>query len=512
MALIEVSSAEALAEMLSSTSAVCVTFSAHWCGPCKASKPQLEQLAKEYESKMRMAIVYENDIGEAILQYNVRAFPTYVLFVQGKEQDRVQGVNLVAVKAMMDNAKVAPHWQETQGATLGGGENTALTPEQARLQRLARLGGNAPATSNDSTENEGEDDSNKPAAETSGEPMETEATPSANTTVGTEAEQSRDMEMTNGEDTESSAVTDPTANLDKEAITSLTESMGFSLLRAQKGLLYGNGGTIEGAVEWLMEHQDDADIDDPIPTSRVPLSAEEKAAKIAEIKDLLKTKRAEREEAEKVDETDREKSRRFMGKEMAKTREQMDMEQRKREALLRKKEKEDFKKERARLRAELAKDKAERQAHQGKLTSKLGVDGYHPDAVQYDVDSGDHPSPAQHQPKKPKFDAARIDEYISKVSQYRAGGDGGKCLKILATYIGNVADNPEEEKFKTINKENKAFKAKVKPFIGAKELLMAVGFQQPEGSPGTLVLVDDANYELLSATKAKLEAALIAYG
>ena len=54
---------------------------------------------------------------------------------------------------------------------------------------------------------------------------------------------------------------DIAATLDPASLQTLTEAMGFSLLRAQKGLLYGTGGTVEGAVEWLTLHQDDADID-----------------------------------------------------------------------------------------------------------------------------------------------------------------------------------------------------------------------------------------------------------
>lgn len=233
----------------------------------------------------------------------------------------------------------------------------------------------------------------------------------------------------------------------------------------------------------------------------------------------MKLKRAEREEAEKVDDTEREKQRRTMGKEMAKTKEQLDQEQRKREAYLRKKEKDAFQKERLRLREELARDRAERAAHKGKLSSRLGVDGYKPDGIQYDVPTGaaddgaDNAAVAQQQnkPNKPKADVGKIGEYISKVSSYKAGGDGGVCLKVLKTYIGNVVDKPEEEKFKTINMENKAFKTKVKPFVGAKSVLLACGFN-PNESGDALVLSDDADPQVLKDTKAKLEAALIAYG
>merc|ERR1712232_1361815 len=203
-----------------------------------------------------------------------------------------------------------------------------------------------------------------------------------------------------------------------------TGEMGFSLLRAQKGLLNG-GNQLDGAVEWLMQHQDDADIDEPIPSnssnttakaqsykcnecgkilsnmanlelhanktghsdfeesteSIKPLTAEEKAEKVKKIKELLAAKRAQREEAEKVDHIEREKQRRFMGKEMKKTREEMEIKQRKNEAYLRKKEKIEARKERERIRAELTKDKAERAANKGKLHTRLGVDGYNPSAI-----------------------------------------------------------------------------------------------------------------------------------
>ena len=238
-------------------------------------------------------------------------------------------------------------------------------------------------------------------------------------------------------------------------------------------------------------------------------------------------KRAEREEAEKVDDVEREIKRREMGKEMAKTKEQLDAEQRKREAMLRKKEKADFARERERLREELARDKAERASGKGKLSSRLGVDGYKPDGIQYDVgttatgDGHHHPPPvaaaasatAVTGPTKKKGDPSKIDEYIKKVSSYRAGGDGGNCLRILMLYVGNVADNPSEEKFKTIKMDNKTYRTKVKPFIGAKDLLLACGFAPPEGGPGDVLVLphDHMDVTLLTDTKTKLEAAYEAF-
>ena len=238
----------------------------------------------------------------------------------------------------------------------------------------------------------------------------------------------------------------------------------------------------------------------------------------------MKLKRTEREEAEKVDDLAREIQRRQMGKEMAKTKEQLDAEQRKREAMLRKKEKADFARERERLREELARDKAERASGKGKLSSRLGVDGYKPDGIQYDVSTGgtDIPHAAETAessatvgvPKtKKKGDPTKIDEYIKKVSSYRAGGDGGNCLRILQLYVGNVVDHPTEEKYKTIKMDNKTYRMKVKPFIGAKDLLLACGFAPPEGGSGDMLVLSDEHMDLnlLTETKAKLDAAYEAF-
>eukprot|EP00957_Ditylum_brightwellii_P002300 177398-Ditylum_brightwellii.AAC.1 len=58
--------------------------------------------------------------------------------------------------------------------------------------------------------------------------------------------------------------------------------------------------------------------------------------------------------------------------------------------------------------------------------------------------------------------------------------------------------------------ENKAFKTKVKPFVGAKSLLLAVGFAPSDGGDA-LVLKEDADRKVLEETKGKLEAAFAAY-
>lgn len=518
MTLIELSSEEALASHLKTHSSTLVCFSATWCGPCKQSKPALTELASEYGKRADVSvpfgIAYEHEV--PVEKFNIRAFPTYVLFLKAVEAGRIEGANLDGIRKLIEDN--AASCQQDEGQTLGSSSSSQYA--SAQEARLARF---------------------------------------ANTTNPTNDTQ-QDVEM---KDAESSSC-------NEELFKTLTEQMGFTDELAKKGLENG-GNTLEGAIEWIAQHQDDIHKDggepkksgdddaDPNfkcnevgedPKSTVagiaqsykcnecgkilsnmanlelhanktghsdfaesteavkPLTEEEKKAKVEEIKMLLKAKREERENAEKQSEKDREKQRRFMGKEMAKTREQMEIDQRKHLLARKKREKEAFRKERERIRAELAKDKAERVANKGKLSSKLGVDGYNPDGIQYDVDNGtDAPQPDSKQ-KKSGANVAKIDDYIKKVSSYRAGGDGGKCLKILLAYIRNVVDNPDETKFKTINTDNKVYKLRVKPLIGAKSLLLAVGFQPQEDK---LVLSPDADMAVLEQTKEKLDAAYTSY-
>lgn len=559
MTLQELESASAVNSFKSSNANTVICFSATWCGPCKASKPALQDLASSYHqdssTNVKFGIVYEHNLAEGIHEFGVNAFPTYILYTNNgsKEAGKIEGVDFDGIKRLI--AQNGCKQDMGEGQSLGGsGDVKPLSVAEARAQRLAMFEKKAPAQ----TPPEQKDVTQETSDENT--PMETEPTEDTTKTATAAATTKidEDVEMKDVTETQDKAtadgieMVDPTIDLSKEHLETLTASMGFSLLRAQKGLLNGSGN-VEGAVEWLMTHQDDADIDDPIalvPKGGLaatsykcnecgkyfrnmadlelhanktghsdfeesthfikPLTPEEKAAKMEEIKALLKAKRMEREKEEKVDHVEREKQRRSMGQQVAKTREEMEISARKREAQLRKKEKDSFKRERARIRAELEKDKAERRAHKGKLQSRLGIDGYHPDAIQYDVDGSAAEKPASPTKKKAKASAAKIDDYISKVSAYRAGGDGGKCLKILLAYIKNVVDKPDEDKFKHINMENKVFKGKVKPFIGAKSLLLAVGFSVNETSTG-MDLNEDADREILAQAKEKLEAAFAAY-
>lgn len=129
-----------------------------------------------------------------------------------------------------------------------------------------------------------------------------------------------------------------------ETLLSQLIDMGFTDVRGRKAIVHGK--TLEGALEWLTAHQDDPDIDQPYMVrksdtiQKPPLTAEEKAKRVEDMKNKIKKRREDREKQEKADEIRREKERRERGQKMDETLEERQRMMRKREAERIKKEKE----------------------------------------------------------------------------------------------------------------------------------------------------------------------------
>lgn len=71
---------------------VLVDFWAEWCGPCHALAPTVEQLSREFSGRLRVFKVNTDENPALSARFQIRSIPTLILFVGGKEIDRMLGV------------------------------------------------------------------------------------------------------------------------------------------------------------------------------------------------------------------------------------------------------------------------------------------------------------------------------------------------------------------------------------------------------------------------------------
>ena len=66
-------------------------FWAPWCGPCRMVAPVLDELADEFDGKVRIAKVNVDENQELAMQFGVQSIPTFILFKDGQIADRMMG-------------------------------------------------------------------------------------------------------------------------------------------------------------------------------------------------------------------------------------------------------------------------------------------------------------------------------------------------------------------------------------------------------------------------------------
>ncbi|BAQ63888.1 thioredoxin [Geminocystis sp. NIES-3709] len=87
----EVKEADFKEVVLDSELPVLVDFWAPWCGPCRMVAPVVEEIAQQYEGKVKVVKLNTDENPQIASQYGIRSIPTLMVFKGGQKLEMVVG-------------------------------------------------------------------------------------------------------------------------------------------------------------------------------------------------------------------------------------------------------------------------------------------------------------------------------------------------------------------------------------------------------------------------------------
>ncbi|XP_038142507.1 UBX domain-containing protein 1 [Cyprinodon tularosa] len=255
--------------------------------------------------------------------------------------------------------------------------------------------------------------------------------------------------------------------------------MGFGRNRAEKAVANTGNQGIEQAMDWLMEHENDPDIDEPYvppvgnvlggeaecqePTagdtasvmaegddmccedpegSKRPMTEEEKREQVKRLEELMRVKQAERRERERAEEVEREKQRRRQGQELQQIRQKIQDDEMKKLADQRRREKMEDKLARQRVKDKIARDREERAQKFGGGAASSTVTPTQPTPPSPSSPTGQGPPPT-----KKEYDESRIQVRLLDGSTINTVFKAQEPLAAVRVYVQVNGNTPEGQDF-----------------------------------------------------------------
>lgn len=88
---IELNDANFEGEVFKSNLPVLVDFWAPWCGPCRMVGPVVEEIAKEYDGKLKVGKLNVDENTQTASQYGIMSIPSLLFFKGGRVVDQITG-------------------------------------------------------------------------------------------------------------------------------------------------------------------------------------------------------------------------------------------------------------------------------------------------------------------------------------------------------------------------------------------------------------------------------------
>lgn len=239
--------------------------------------------------------------------------------------------------------------------------------------------------------------------------------------------------------------------------------MGFGRNRAERAVANTGNQGIERAMDWLMEHENDPDIDEPYvppagmvlggdqqsPTEpasseagehgiidmqegdgKRPMTEEERQEQVKRLEELMKSKQEERRERERKDELEREKQRRKQGQELLQVKQKLQEDEMKNLADQRRREKMEDRLAKQRVRDKIARDREERAQKFGGGSSGTAISSTLPEATSSPPAENQGPPPA-----KRDYDECRIQIRLLDGSALMATFKAQEPLAAVRVYV-----------------------------------------------------------------------------